>query len=360
MPPLTIVHDYLTQRGGAERVVLAMMRAFPEVALHTSLYDPEGTYNEFSTFDVRTGALDRIPLLRRNHRLAFPALAPSFSRLHLDADVVLCSSSGWAHGVRATGKKIVYCYSPAKWLHQPERYRTGGAAGRVALRAVREPLLRWDRRAAASADRYLVTSTAVQRWVLDAYGISAEIVPPPGGVDASGPQEPVDGVDPDFFLSVGRLLDYKNVDTVVQAFRHVPQERLVIVGSGPMAKAIEEERPANVQMLEAVSDAQLRWLYDNSVALIAAAHEDYGLTPLEAASFGKPTAALRWGGFLDTVVEAETGAFFDAPTPDAVTAAIGRIRSTVWRPDRIRTHAGEYSEQRFAGRLRTIVDEERQ
>ncbi len=359
MPAPAIVHDYLTQRGGAERVVLAMMRAFPGAPLHTSLYDPEGTYDEFAALDVRPGPLDSLAPLRMHHRLAFPLLAPAFSRLCIDADVVLCSSSGWAHGVRTTGRKIVYCHSPAKWLHQPERYRTGGAAGALALRSLRRPLLRWDRRSAATADRYLVNSTAVQRWVHEAYGIAADVVPPPGGVDASGPREPVPGVEPGFFLCVGRLLAYKNVDAVVRAFRHIPEQRLVVVGSGPMADTVEAQRPANVQVLRSVSDAQLRWLYHRSAGLIAAAYEDYGLTPLEAASFGKPTAALRWGGFLDTVVEGSTGTFFDAPTVDGITDAVERLRSTVWNPDRIQAHAGLYSEGRFADRLRAIVEEER-
>ena len=121
-PSIALVHDYLTQRGGAERVALSLTRAFPGAPLHTSLYEPAATFPAFAAVDVRPLPLNRLGPLRRNHRLALPLLAPAFSRLRVDADVVICSSSGWAHGARVTGRKIVYCHTPARWLYQPGRY----------------------------------------------------------------------------------------------------------------------------------------------------------------------------------------------------------------------------------------------
>jgi hypothetical protein len=113
-PTVAIVHDYLTQRGGAERVVLSMHDVFPEATVHTALYEPSGTFPEFADLDVVTAPLDRIGPLRRRHRLALPFLASTFSAMAVDADVVLCSSSGWAHGVQATGRKVVYSSSAAQ------------------------------------------------------------------------------------------------------------------------------------------------------------------------------------------------------------------------------------------------------
>lgn len=119
---VALVHDYLTQRGGAERVVLSLRRAFPDAPIYTSLYDPAGTFPEFGAADVQPLPLNLLAPLRRRHRLALGLLAPSFSRLRVEADVVVCSSSGWAHGTAATGRKIVYCHAPARWLYQGERY----------------------------------------------------------------------------------------------------------------------------------------------------------------------------------------------------------------------------------------------
>src|SRR5205085_8173767 len=113
-----IIHDYLTQRGGAERVVLSIAKAFPEAPLYTSLYQPGGTFPEYRALDVRPLPLNRMPFLRRWHRLALPLLAPAFSQLSLDCEIAICSSSGWAHGARVAGRKVVYCHSPSSWLFQ--------------------------------------------------------------------------------------------------------------------------------------------------------------------------------------------------------------------------------------------------
>lgn len=355
---VALVHDYLTQRGGAERVVLSLHRAFPHAPLHTSLYEATGTYAEFRTTDLRPAGINRLAALRSDHRLALPVLAPTFSLLEVEGDVVVCSSSGWAHGVHTEGRKVVYCHSPAKWLHQPDRYPLPGRLAKAAFGVLRSSLLAWDLRAAASADRYLVNSTAVQGWVRKAYGIDAEVVPPPGGIDASGAADPVPGLDAGFLLCVSRLLPYKNVDVVLRAMAMRPDLQLVVVGHGPEAAALASLATSNVTLLTEVSDAQLRWLYRSSSALVSAAHEDFGLTPLEAGSFGKPTVALRWGGFLDTVVEGENGVFMDDATPEALLAALGDLASTRWDEDRIRAHVEPYSEERFIERMRSVVAEE--
>jgi glycosyltransferase involved in cell wall biosynthesis len=353
---VALVHDYLTQRGGAERVALSLTRAFPGAPLHTSLYEPAATFPAFAAVEVRPLPLNRLGPLRRNHRLALPLLAPAFSRLRVDADVVVCSSSGWAHGARCTGRKIVYCHTPARWLYQPERYLRGrGRAQRTIASALRPALTRWDRTAAASADRYLANSTVVAERIARVYGLDAEVVPPPPALTPDGPAEPADGLEPDFVLCVSRLLAYKNVDAVVAGFAELPDERLVVVGAGPEEGALRRMAGANVSILGSVDDARLRWLYRACGALVAASHEDFGLTPLEAASFGKPSAVLRWGGFVDTVAEGESGIFFETSTPRAVAEAVRELRACNWNEAAIFAHSARFSEARFIERIREIA-----
>lgn len=354
---VAIAHDYLTQRGGAERVVLSMLRAFPGAPLHVSLYEPSLTYPEFASEDVRPSRLNAVPVLRRRHRLALPLLAPTFSRMHVDADVVVCSSSGWAHGARTSGRKIVYCYTPARWLYQPDQYLPRSGAVRLGLRPLLSYLRRWDKRAAGTAARYLAISTVVQERVRDLYGIDAEVVPPPHSVDADGEREAVPGCSPGFVLSVSRLLPYKNVDRVVDALSKLGIE-LVVVGRGPHEHAIAEQAGANVRMLGTVSDAQLRWLYANAGALVSASYEDFGLTPIEAATFGTPSVVLRWGGFLDTVEEGVSGLFFDSPEPEAIAEAVQAALARSWDRSLIRAHVERFSEGAFAQRLQQVVAEE--
>ena len=356
---VAIVHDYLTQCGGAERVALAMTRAFPEAPVYTSLYDEETTFPEFSRVDVRTTWLNGVAPLRRRHRLALPLLAPAFGHQTVDADVILCSTSGWAHGVRSTGRKVVYCHTPAHWLYDGTRYLGGRRRlAWAALMLLRPYLLRWDRHSALSADRYLANSNVVRRRIRDAYGIEAEVLPAPPALQPDGPRRRPESVETGFFLCVSRLLPYKNVDGVVGAFRDLPQLTLVVVGTGPEAARLRAGAPANVRLLEVVADDELRWLYEHCSALVAASYEDYGLTPLEAAAFGKPAVVLRAGGFLDTVVEGATGVFFNRPDAESIRRSIEECSGRAWDETELRAHAESFSEGRFTERLRKIVLQE--
>jgi glycosyltransferase involved in cell wall biosynthesis len=351
--PVAIVHDYLTQRGGAERVVLSMLKAFPDAPVYTSFYVPEATFPEFRSVEVKTLPINRAAPLRRRHRMALPMLAHTFSRLTVQAPVVLCSTSGWAHGTRVRGRKVVYCYTPARWLYQPSSYLRGASpVTRAALNAMRPYLSRWDRRAAASADTYITSSRAVRERIRDAYGVRAELIPPPHAIDPRGARDAVPAVPEGSYLCVSRLLPYKNLDAIVAAFALLPDRHLVLVGDGPIAQRLRQGAAPNVLFLSRVTDAELRWLYSRCRALVAASYEDFGLTPLEAAAFGKPAAVLRWGGFLDTVVEGQTGLFFDSPAPDSIASALLRLESTAFSPRRILAHVERYSEATFIRALR--------
>jgi glycosyltransferase involved in cell wall biosynthesis len=197
----------------------------------------------------------------------------------------------------------------------------------------------------------------VARRIADAYGIEAEVVPPPPALTPRGHSEAVADVEPGFILCVSRLLPYKNVDAVVRAFARLPDEHLAVAGTGPDEEQLRASAPPNVTFLGRVSDEQLRWLYANCDLLVAASHEDFGLTPLEAATFGKASVVLRWGGFLDTVREGETGVFFETPTATAISAALRDARGERWDADAIRAHAERFAEPRFIERIRAIVDE---
>jgi glycosyltransferase involved in cell wall biosynthesis len=362
-PRVAIAHDYLTQRGGAERVVLAMARAFPEARIHTTLYDPEGTYPELGAHDVVTSPLNRLGPVRRDHRLGLPLLAPAASALRVDADVVLVSSSGWAHGFRHTGRSLVYCYSPARWLYQTDTYlggRATGSATGLALLAMRPALRRWDARAARHSDRYLAISRVVRDRVEATYGIDADVLPAPHSMDAGAEQSPVPALADwagtgGYHLVVSRLLPYKNVDVVVDAVRGT-EHRLVVVGAGPGRESLLASMPPNVRLLSGLADAELRWVYANASLLVAPSIEDYGLSPLEAAVFGTPSLTLRAGGYLDTVREGVTGLHVDAPEAALFRAGLAAAAAQDWDVPALRAHADHFSEAGFAARLHAEVD----
>lgn len=361
-PSVAIAHDYLTQRGGAERVVLAMARAFPGAPIYTTLYDPAGTYPEFADLNIVVSPLNRVGLLRHHHRLALPLLAPTSDRIDITEDVVIASSSGWAHGFRTHGQKLVYCHSPARWLYLTEEYVGSGPGARLKaglVAGLKRPLSVWDRRAAATAHRYLANSTVVRSRIQNAYGIDADVLPPPHGITSDGPREPVPGIQQwapqGYHLVVSRLLPYKNVDKVIGAFARMPQERLVVIGAGPLREQLHASAPANVRLVQDLSDDQMRWTYAGATALIAPSLEDFGLTPLEAGAFGKPVLALRAGGYLDTVEEGVTGLFFEQSVPEQIVDAVRAGQQREWSEADIHAHVAAFAEPRFRALLHDAV-----
>lgn len=358
-PEIAIAHDYLTQRGGAERVVLAMLRTFPQATIYTTLYHPDDTYPEFRSARIVTSPLNRIPLFRRDHRLALALLPHASSMLKIPADIVIVSSTGWAHGFHMPGRVFVYCHSPARWLYLTEQYLGRPAwqspAGWV-LTGLKPFLRWWDGRAARRADKYVANSTVVQQRLKDVYGIEAEVFHPPHSVDISGERTPVPGVESfvgegGHFLIVSRLLPYKNVGEAIEAFRGL-SERLLIIGAGPLAEDLRKSCPANVRIVARLSDAQMRWAYSLCRAVIAPSYEDFGITPLEAGAWGKPTIALRGGGYLDTIVDGITGQFIETPSAELIRNAVKAFDPKRWNADAIRTHIEKFSEEQFSARLR--------
>ncbi|MBV7433081.1 glycosyltransferase [Dermabacteraceae bacterium TAE3-ERU5] len=366
MPRIAIAHDYLTQRGGAERLVLSICRAFPDAKLHTLFYEPEQTFPEYRDIDVVTGPLNGIAPLRRDPRLALPLLAPASQRMRIDADLVIASSSGWAHAFPSTGKKLIYCHSPARWLYLPEDYL--GDAGpldpkRLVLTPLAPLLKRWDGRAAQRADAYLANSSVVRQRIARIYGIDAPTLFPPFSPSvAEGTQEEVSPEVTEwtrnggYHLVVSRLQPYKNVDRVAEAFRQMPQKRLLVIGKGPLGEQLRAAAPDNVRYAEGLSDAQMRWAYAHANALIAASHEDFGLTPLEAGSHGIPTLALHAGGYLDTIREGVNGLFFSDSTPELIREAVERADVSEWSEEAIRAHVDAFTEDKFIASLREHAD----
>jgi glycosyltransferase involved in cell wall biosynthesis len=356
---VAFVQDHLVQRGGAERGLLSMLKAAPDADVYASFYHPDACYPEFRDIPMRTLPLDRIGPLRRHHRMALPLLPAAISRWRVEADVVVCGTSGWAQGVRTDGRKIVYCYALTRWLYEVEAYlKFRGVPSRAMLAALRPYLARWDRMTMSTAHRFVTEGTVMRDRLREIYGVEAEIVPLPNALDVDGPQRSVEGVEPGFFLCASRLVPYKNIDAVVAAFARLPAERLVIAGDGPLSATLRAMRPSNVVLNGVTSDDQLRWLYANCAATVSAAYEPFGLTPIEAAAFGKPSVVLRGGGFVDTVEEDETGVFFEEPTPAAVAAAISRFGCSSFRTSRILAKATEYGEPLFVERIRDVIQSE--
>lgn len=360
---IAIAHDYLTQRGGAERVVLSMHRAFPEAVIYTTLYNPECTYSEFKNAKIVVSPLNKIPAFRRNHRLALPLLPVASSLLKVPARKTLVSSTGWAHGFNFAGKSFIYCHSPARWVYLTNQY-LGDHSGiilTIALRALRPFLERWDQRMAHKAGPYAANSTVIKKRIEVVYGKESEIIFPPFSIPEKAGIETIPELEEfmregDYFLVVSRLLPYKNVDVAVKAFAGL-DKKLLVVGHGPMADELQAMSTENVKFARNIKDAQLRYAYANAKGLLAISYEDFGLTPLEAGSFGKPTIALHSGGYLDTICDGFNGIFIENPSIEDVRHGLEAFHTQKWDSLAIKEYSERFSERWFIKKLKERIEE---
>lgn len=359
---IAIAHDYLTQKGGAERVVLAMHKAFPEATIYTTLYDPESTYPEFKNARIVVSPLNKVGLFRKKHRLALPLLPLASSLLYVPAEKTLVSSTGWAHGFTFAGKSLIYCHSPARWLYMSDQYLGDNAnplMGR-ALKVLLPFLKMWDMRASRQAGPYLANSSIIKKRIWDVYAKESDILFPPFSPIRAQELDPIAGLEDfmdggDYFLLVSRLLPYKNIDKAVEAFRGSSQ-KLLVIGAGPMEESLKAMAGPNVRFASNIADSELRYAYAHCRALLAVSYEDFGLTPLEAGAWGKPTIALKAGGYLDTIREGLNGTYIQEPTPELISQAVKNFDPADWDRQKIQAHVEDFSEERFIRHLQQRLE----
>ena len=346
---VAIVHDYLNQRGGAERVVLEMASIWPNAPIYTSLYRPGSTFPEFRGRDVRTSPLDRLPV-DRGFRNLFPLYPLAFRAFgSLDADVVISSSSGWAHAVRSRQESFhaVYCYTPARWLYGGDHL--GTSRRQQALKPVISLVRGWDRAAARRADLYIAISNVVRERIRHRYGLDAPVVYPPVNVDRFRPSDRGDRL-----LIVSRLLAYKRVDAIVDAASRAGIG-LDVVGTGPALEDLRRRAGPTVEFHGNLEDTEVTALMEGCRAFCLPGKEDFGITPVEANAAGKPVVALAAGGALETLEDGVSGTFFSRHEPNDVLDAIKRCDAIDTPPRAIASMARRFSAESFRERLLTVL-----
>ena len=352
---VAIVHDYLNQHGGAERVVLELSDIWPEAPIYTSLYRPQSTFPDFEHRDVRSSVLNPLPVDRgfRNLFPLYPAAFRMFGKI--DADVVLASSSGWAHLAHTNPRALhaVYCYTPARWLYGRE-YLASGREGSL-RQAITRPAMglfrHVDQRAARRADLYIAISKSVQHRIRATYGIEAALVPPPVNVERFRPSPRGERL-----LTISRLLPYKRVELLVRAATRAGVG-LDVVGDGPLMASLREIAGPNVTLHGNVSDDVVVELIEQCRAVCVAAEEDFGLVAVEAQAAGKPVIAYGRGGALETIDEGVTGVFFHERTEASVIAALEAAEQLDTSPQIIAQHARRFSSASFRARLTQVLED---
>jgi glycosyltransferase involved in cell wall biosynthesis len=355
---LALVHDYLNQYGGAERVLENLHAMYPAAPIHTSMYAANAMPPQYRAMDIRTSFMQRLPGVFRHHQPYLLCYPLAFEGFNLgDYDVVLSNSSAWCKGVLTPPEAlhVCYCLTPMRWAWSyrdyVDRERLGGPLRRM-LPLVMHYLRLWDVASAQRVDRFVAISRAVAARVRKYYGRDAAVIYPPVDVDQIRPRsEPPD----DFFLIVSRLVPYKRVDLAVAAFNQLGWP-LWIVGDGRDRAALERGARSNVRFLGRLPDAEVRELMARCRAFLFPGLEDFGIAPVEAQAAGRPVVAFGGGGALDTVRDGETGVLFAQQTPEGLADAVRRCADLTMDPLAIRAHAERFGADRFRQELGEFVE----
>lgn len=356
---VAIVHDYLNQAGGAERVVESLHRLWPDAPIFTTIADRDALPASLRDADIRVSWMQRLPAWRHHFRAYLPLYPFAIERFDLHGyDVVISSSSAWAKGVRAPADAVhvCYCHTPMRWVWDYQQYvaREGfGPLTRLALAPVIAALRSWDVRTARRPTHIVVNSRVVQGRVQRCWGRASELLHPP--VDTG--RFFVGSGEGRTHLVVSRLAHYKRIDVAVAAFTQLGLP-LEIIGDGPARRSLEAVAGPTITFRGRVDDAGVARAMQECRALIFPGEEDFGITPLEANASGRPVIAYRAGGATETVQDGVTGVLFAEQSAVSLSDAVRRAADISWDAAAIRRHAEAFSVAVFEAQFRTIVERE--
>ncbi len=361
---VAIVHDWLTNMGGAEKVVLSMLRAFPQADLYTSVYHP-GRMPEFAKYDVKTSFLQKLPLAKQKHQL-FPTLRRyAFESFNFSQyDVVITSSTAEAKGVITSESTlhISYINTPTRyfWSHYQDYLKNPGFGwlnplARWQLKANLKSSRRWDFAAAQRADYLLGNSITVQKRIEKYYRRPADVLYPSVETDRfqTERERPADAPDK-YFVVVSRLIPYKRFDIAVEAATRNDQS-LIVLGNGSELSRLKAIAGPRVRFLGQASDEELEAYVQHAEALIFPGLEDFGIVPVEAMAAGTPVIAFDQGGASETVVDGVTGVLVKQQTAAAFAAVMRDFRADDYVPSKMKARAQEFSEEIFQQKLTGLV-----
>ncbi|TSC92000.1 MAG: hypothetical protein CEN90_115 [Parcubacteria group bacterium Licking1014_17] len=362
---IAIVHDWLTEIGGAERVLKALHSIFPEAPIYTLFYNPGFTKDFLPGAEIRPASTQKLFSLLNNKRLLAPFLPSAVESFDLrDFDVVISSSPIYAKGLilRPQTKHICYCYSPTRqlWDWHSEYGREKSKINKLLTEILRHCMRIWDRHTSSRVDRFVAISNNVKSRISKYYHRDSIVVYPPVSDFASesgGQPELPKGFDR-YYLIVSRLFPHKNVKIAISAFNRLNLP-LIIAGDGPQFNNLKKIAGKNVLLLGRVSDSTASSLYKHCSAFVMAQEEDFGLTPLEAMRFGKPVLALKRGGALEYIEESVNGEFFEDPTLEVLADGVRRISEKIgsYNPEIIMQTAARFNKPVFEEKFKALINE---
>ena len=353
-----LVHDFLTQDGGAERVLKVLQELFPEAPTYTVIYQPDKVAEHFKNKDIRPSFLQKIPIIKNKYQWLLPLMPLAIEQHDLrQYDLVISSASAFAKGVITPPHTlhICYCHTPTRYLwSDTHSYLEELGANRLVKRVLPPILSRiriWDRLTADRVDDFIANSHAVKRRIKKYYQRESEVIYPPVQTTKFNLTDKIEN----YFLAGGRLVPYKKIDLIIRAFNRLGIP-LKIFGFGPAEEYLKSIAKPNIEFLGKVNDADLNDLYGRALAFIHPQEEDFGIMAVEAMAAGRPVIAYRAGGALESVIDGVTGKFFNEQTWESLGDAVIRFYQENYQPAVIRQHAEKFDTVHFKQKINDYVN----
>ncbi len=353
---VALVHDFLLDLRGAERVFLELCAIFPQADIFSAVYDPVGTQGRFEDRGVITSGLQRLRPTARNFRPLLPFYPAAIESLDLRGyDLVVSSSSAWAHGVipDENAVHVCYCHNPFRyaWTEREATLEARSGLVRPVLAQVMHRWRQWDFIAAQRVDAYVANSKTTQQRIERYFSRESTVIYPAVEIDRFSP-----GALGEHHLVLSELIAHKRIEVVVRAASRLGLP-LIVAGDGPDARRLQRLAGPSVRFAGRVSDHEAARLLRTAQSLIVAATEEFGIAAVEAQASGRPVIALRAGGLLETVIEGKTGLFFDRPEPASLCATLDRFDPSVFQPEDCVAQAQRFSPERFGNEFSAVVEQ---
>jgi glycosyltransferase involved in cell wall biosynthesis len=352
---VALVHELLTMKGGAEQVLRIFAEMFPEAPIYTLLYDEKKLGDWFPKERVRTSSIQKYAI-SKNHHLYLPFFPKAVESWNSDEfDLIISSSSAFAHGLKTHGKTkhLSYIHSPARYLwDRTHDVQKRAELSRFYLSPLFQRLRVWDAEVASRPDSLIAASKEVQRRIELYWNRESDVVYPPINDEyftAPGTRS-LKLEARSYFLIVSTLAPYKRIDLAIEACNRL-RLPLLIAGDGPDRRRLEGMAGPTVQFLGYQTTEQLKDLYSSAIATIFPGHEDFGLVPVESMACGTPVIAYKGGGALETVIEGETGAFFDEMTADSLISTLQNFDQKMYSNVKCTTTALKFGKSNFVQQI---------
>jgi glycosyltransferase involved in cell wall biosynthesis len=353
---VALVHDFLLDVRGAERVFLEMCRIWPDADIYTAVYDEEGTERRFAGRNVHSSFLQSLRPSARTFRALLPLYPAAIESFDLSQyDLVVSSSSAWAHGVLCDEGTVhvSYCHNPFRYAWN-DRDRTlamrRNPATRALLRGAFRRWRQWDWIAAQRTDRYIANSRTTRARIRTYFGRDARVVHPPVETERFSP-----GRVSDHYVVVSELMAHKQIEVAIAAFNHL-RLPLIVIGDGPGGRALRRMAGPTIKFAGRLPDRTVAEILQGARALILTSIEEFGIAAVESQAAGRPVIARRGGGALETVLDGETGCFWSGGPSDLASAVL-RFDDGAVDPQRCMRNAARFDAASFRRGILAEVEE---